>query len=218
MAKRKRKAQQKPVEQGVSPISGTAPPAQHQFKPGESGNPNGRAKSAGTSIREWINVFSHQELCENDLRKIGRDKSSPWSKRTAAERMLRTLEAGDISDFSGLLKGENNLEDLRGMGINTEVVKKLKQKTRVVPKGDGKVEEVIEREIELHDRAGNDFDRIMDRTEGKPKQGVEVTGRDGAPIQSEVKHKVAFDYDSFTQKFDHFAGRNGSATATPNGN
>jgi len=55
-------------------------------------------------------------------------------------------------------------------------VRRLKQKTRKVPIAgkDGVVEEIIEREIELYDRGGADFDRILDRTEGKPKQSVDM--------------------------------------------
>jgi hypothetical protein len=173
------KGKRKPVEQGKSPISGTRPPAEHQFKPGQSGNPQGR-KTAGASIREWINWLSEKKYTETKLRLVARDRDEVWTKRAAAERILRTLEAGDLADFAGLLRGENNLEDLRGMGINTEVVKKIKQKTRRVPGGkdaNGKdvVEEIIEREIELHDRAGPDFDRVVDQTAGKPQQNVDHT-------------------------------------------
>jgi hypothetical protein len=143
----------------------------HCFKPGESGNPKGRP-AAGLAVRDWINILAGQDVTEEKLRRITKDPKAPWSKRTAALRMLRSLETGDIADFAGFLRGENNLEDLRAMGISTEVIKKFKQKTRVVPKGDGEVEEVIDREIELHDRSGDDFDRILDRTIGRPVQEV----------------------------------------------
>lgn len=155
----------------ASPLNGVVPPPEHRFPPGQSGNPAGRP-TAGASVREWLNVLADKDLSEDEIRAIARDKKASWTKRTAAERMLRTLEAGDIADFAGLLSGENRLEDLRGMGINTEVVKKFKQKTRKVSVGNGETEEVIEREIELHDRAGDDFDRICDRTEGRPKQEI----------------------------------------------
>lgn len=145
------------------------------FKPGESGNPAGR-KTAGAYLREELNSIVHANLTEDEVRRIARDKKAPMNRRAAAERYLRLIEAGDIADFAGLLRGENQIEDLRGMGINTEVVKKFKQKTRKVAVGDGEVEEVIYREIELHDRAGTDFDRIAEQTGGKPVQPTEHSG------------------------------------------
>lgn len=175
MAKRKKKPRKQPADQaGASPLTGFVPPAEYRWQPGQSGNPEGRPR-AGATIKEWINVFAEQNLTAAAVRKIARGAEEPLPRRMAAERMLRTVETGDIADFAGLLRGENNLEDLRGMGINTEVVKKFKQKTRVIEGKDGKkVEEVVDREIELHDRAGDDFDRIMDRTDGKPKQTIDL--------------------------------------------
>jgi len=172
------KSASKPAQVAVSPISGTPPPVEYQFKPGQSGNPAGR-KTAGASLQEWLNRLAEQDLTEAALRRIARDEKLGWTKRAAAERILRLLEAGDLADFAGLLSGEHKLEDLRGLGINTEVVKKFKQKTRKQVTGVGEerqVEEIIEREIELHDRAGADFDRICDRTEGRPRQSVTHDG------------------------------------------
>lgn len=163
----------------ASPISGVVPPPEHRWKPGQSGNPKGRP-TAGLTIREHVNQLAVEDLTEDELRKVARDKKVGWTKRAAAERALRTMEAGDISDFAGLMRGENNLEDLRAMGINTEVVKKLKSKSRKVQVGDGEVEEIIEREIELHDRAGQDFDRVVNQTDGNPTQ----------PIEAEVKGEI----------------------------
>lgn len=165
--------EEKPVNLTPSTRNGIVPPVEHRFKPGQSGHPAGR-KSAGATVREQINRLAEQDLSEDELRQIARSKKLGWTLRFAAEHILRGLEHGDIADFAGLLRGENNIEDLRGMGINTEVVKKLKQKTRKVNVGDGKIEEVIEREIELHDRSGAGFDRIVNQTAGMPKQMVEA--------------------------------------------
>lgn len=160
---------------GLSPMSGTAPPKEYQWRPGQSGNPGG-GRSAGTTLREWINLFCNNSLKESDLRKIARDKAEPWPRRAAAERVLRTMEAGDLADMQAWLDGEADLKGLRRGGINTEVIKraKIKRKIVYVDKNSGETTEVEEREIELHDRAGLDFDRIADRTEGKPTQRLEV--------------------------------------------
>ncbi len=154
------------------------------YEPGESGNPDGR-KTAGAYIKECINAFYAQDLSLDDIRKIARDPKAGCRSRTAAERVLRAMEAGDLADFAGLLRGENNLEDLRAMGVNTEVIKKCKQKTRKIVGQDGAVEELVEREVELHDRAGEDFDRVCDRTEGKPKQSVTHDGDIGLRTQAD---------------------------------
>jgi hypothetical protein len=144
----------------------------HRFQPGQSGNPSGR-RTAGATVREWINVLAEQGLTEDDLRRIARDRRLAWAKRTAAERMLKTLEFGDLADFMSVLKGEQDLEQLRAAGVRTEVVKKLKVKNRVDSEG----EHYVEREIELHhDRAGADFDRIIGTTDGLPTKRVEQIG------------------------------------------
>jgi hypothetical protein len=132
------------------------PPA----KPGEVRNPKGRT-TAGASIREYMNAMAEAELTETELRTIARSKVQPWTRRAAAERILRTLETGDVADFLPVVEGKKTLKELRDEGINTEVVKKIKPSEHGV-------------EIELHDRAGADVDRIMDRTDGRPKQTVDV--------------------------------------------
>jgi hypothetical protein len=134
------------------------------------------------------------DLTEEDLRRIGRNRKETSARRSAAERVLRLMEAPDLADFAGLLRGENNLEDLRAMGVNTEAVKKFKQKTRRVPIGEGETEEVIEREIELYDRAGSDFDRVLDRTAGKPAQAIQITGENGGPVQ------IAYDLSKLSKE------------------
>src|SRR5690349_11333806 len=86
------------------------------FAPGQSGNPAGR-KTAGATMREHINALAEQDLTEEDLRRMARDKAQPWARRAAAERVLKTLEAGDIADFAPFLRGEKSLEQLRADGV-----------------------------------------------------------------------------------------------------
>src|SRR5437773_9047869 len=108
---------------------GDVPPAEHRFKLGQAANPNGRAASAGTSIREWINSFAAHDMTEAQLRKIARDPKAPFTKRAAAERLIRMVEAGDMADFESYLDGSKTLDELQKAGINTEVVKKAKART-----------------------------------------------------------------------------------------
>jgi hypothetical protein len=84
------------------------------------------------------------------------------------------MEAGDLADFDPFFDDGAKLKDLRAAGVNTEIVKKRKEKRREIPQEDGPPIIEVDREIELHDRAGDDFDRVMDRTVGKPSQAVEV--------------------------------------------
>lgn len=167
----------------ASPLNGVVPPVEHRFRPGQSGNPKGRP-SAGASIREHVNDLARRDLTENEIRVIARDPESAWPLRAAAERIIRAMEFGDLADFEGLLQGKETLEDLRARGVGTEVIKKVKSRSRTVsgPAGD---EEIIEREIELHDRAGADFDRIVNQTAGNPMQPIE------ADVKTEVHGEVS---------------------------
>jgi hypothetical protein len=144
-----------------------------------SHNPKGRP-SAGSSIIECINDLAtaalEHGLTEDDLRVIAEDKEQPWPKRAAARRIIRSFEDGDLADFDEWLSGEaSGLAELRKKGINTQAVKKAKVK--ILEGG------VVEREIELHDRSGADFDRILDRTEGKATQRVEHAGDVGLTVK-----------------------------------
>lgn len=145
------------------------PPVEHRFKPGNVANPKGRAASAGTSMREWINAFVAGELTEAQVRKIARDKTAPIAKRAAAERLLRTVESGDLAELEGWLNGRVTLSAIKDAGINTEVIKKARVRTH----RDGEGGETVVRDVELHDRAGAEFDRIINHTAGKPTEHIE---------------------------------------------
>jgi len=143
--------------------SGLKPPWKKGEAPPRAGRP-----TAGATIREWINQLAANESTEEQLREVARNKREPWTKRAAAERILRTLESGDLADMEKVLEGEQTLSQLRESGTNTEIIKKIKVRHRTTKAGDHEVE----REIELFDRAGSDFDRVVDTTAGRPVQPV----------------------------------------------
>lgn len=140
---------------------GVVPPPEHRWKPGQSGNPAGRPPNAGASLREWVNTFAAKGLSRKQIEAIARDDSVPWPKQAAAIRVLRTTEVIDLADFAPLVTGEKTIDQMRDEGVDTSVVKKIKPTQFGI-------------EIELHDRSGEDFDRVSDRTEGKPTQRVDV--------------------------------------------
>lgn len=191
MAKRKRQPRKRPkkpavqaTEPGVSPISGTAPPPEHRWKPGQSGNPDGRPPAAGATIKEWANLLVHQGVAEPELRRIARDPKEHPARRMAADQILGCFERGDMADYVPVLEGTKTLADVREDGMDTGLVKKMTVKTRRIPGVPGVPEEIIERSIELADRRGECFDRISDRTDGKPRQSVTV--ENNAPVAVQI--------------------------------
>jgi hypothetical protein len=140
---------------------GTIPPVEHRFKSGNPGGP-GR-KTCGASLREHLNYLANDEtMTEEKLRGIVNDKRSQWARRAAAQRVLRSIETGDLAD----MEGDESLEELRAKGVNTEVIKRLR--TRRVKDKDGREE--VTREIELHDRGGEEFDRLCGQTDISPSE------------------------------------------------
>ena len=87
----------------------------------------------------------------------------PPARRQAAIRMLQMLEHPDLADYEDLLHGQVTLKQLRDAGVATDAIKKFK------PTKDGI-------EIELHNRSGEEFDRILNRTLG-PAQPIELIER-----------------------------------------
>lgn len=155
--------QAKDPQPGVSPISGTAPPKAHRWKPGQSGNPKGRP-NAGASVREYFNEMG--ELTVEDIQRIHNDPKSPANKVTAAQTWLDALTTGDMADFEDVFRLDKSLEQLRAEGIDTSCIKQFVR--RVSPDG------IVTHTISLKDAADKAIDRILDRTNGRPPQAVQV--------------------------------------------
>jgi hypothetical protein len=140
----------------------------------------GRPPNAGRSIKEYVNDFAAMELTEQELRMISKDTSMPWPKRSAAMRVLHSLESADISDFEPWLDG-TPMKDIRANGIDTAMIKKVRVKISPTQNGD-----CVEREIELHDRGPGALRDILDYTDGKPKQSMDIDVQLPAAVVFEV--------------------------------
>ncbi len=147
------------------------------FAPGQSGNPKG-TRSAEAIINITINALMDADPGEDCLRRIAKDRTEGIQRRVAARRLLLMLEQADMTDFEPYLEGEANLRELRGNGVNTEVVKKVKTKRIITPQG----EQMVEREIELHDRDGKEFDRVLDRVSEKQHGPTVQIGTDNVNL------------------------------------
>lgn len=136
---------------------------------GVSGNPAGR-KNGGAYLSELLNSYLCGDVTEPQIRKIINDVKVPIPRRAAARRCLLLIENPDMADFATLIDGVETLEEVRSRGIDTSQIRKLKHKAFTTE--DGTTEKSCE--IELHDRSGENFDRICDRTNGRPRQELEV--------------------------------------------
>ncbi len=82
---------------------------------------------------------------------------------------MQILRAGDCPDLQELetyLSGEETLGQLRKRGVNTRVVKKVKERRQRSPDG----EETITREVELTNSGGAELERLLNQTAGSPKE------------------------------------------------
>lgn len=141
---------------------------------GEARNPEGR-KTMGAYISECLNqLAADPDITELELRKIAKDKTYEKNMRAAAHYYLLLMERPDIADFEVVLDGQKSLVELRNDGVDTAIVKKMKQKTRSIPNPAGGETTEVEREIELHDRSLDAFNVVLARTDGRPHETKEV--------------------------------------------
>ncbi len=86
MASKRVKQESKPGEEPKTGTGGAAPPAEHRFKKGQSGNPKGRPKSAllSDAYRRML-----AQTCPDD------EKKRTWAE-VIAERTLVAAAGGDV--------------------------------------------------------------------------------------------------------------------------
>ena len=120
----KKLGKQKPAKQAkVSPVSGIAPPEEHQFKPGQSGNPAGPPKRR---TQLWVYINQFMAMTDAELAKVERPaltqaqkfalklvKRATQGKECGSERLARYCvdrDEGKASEHLTIDK-DNELSD-----------------------------------------------------------------------------------------------------------
>lgn len=128
-----------------------------RYAPGHSGNPAGRPRRGGRSVREWINAL--QDHTAPQLRRIAGNDKLPANQRAAATQWLAAIKPlPDIADYEGLLTGKETLDDLKTRGVDTQAIRAFRSRT--TPSG-GHVAVIELRDPHCFARS---LDRILERT------------------------------------------------------
>ena len=96
------KSKSLPAQQGEGPKAAVSrpkrtdvgpgrPPVEHQFQPGESGNPAG-APRARTNL--WPRLCEFEGMSEAQVKTVQNDKTEPLARRTAAKHALQLFKKG----------------------------------------------------------------------------------------------------------------------------
>ncbi|MHC4681940.1 MAG: DUF5681 domain-containing protein [Planctomycetota bacterium] len=112
-AKRKASEPKKlPVKQRDYQVGDKKPPKEHQFKPGESGNPNGPPKHR---TQLWTYFCKYMSLTDTELAKL--DRSKLTQAQQTALKLVQNAKAGKYSGSERLARyvrdypGQTNVKD-----------------------------------------------------------------------------------------------------------
>ena len=141
-------------------------------------------RSAEKLIEKTFNSFAAKSragyLGIESLKRIA--KTDPdFTRRAAAVQCLQACEYPDIADYEAALVGDKSLNQLRELGLNTSAIKKFKIKIKNTTNANGDITTERTADMELHQRAGESLDRIMDRTGGRPRVSVDLAAQAGPP-------------------------------------
>lgn len=120
-AKTKAKSKKHLVEQGEYEVGDKKPPKEHQFKPGQSGNPNGPPIHR---CNLWVWITKYMELTDAEFAKLDRDKltqaqqtalrlveDAKNGKETGSERLARYIVDRDEGRAVQSVKGDFDVRE-----------------------------------------------------------------------------------------------------------
>lgn len=88
-----------PVEQREYKVGNKKPPKEHQFPPGQSGNPNGPPKRR-TNL--WLWLCSYMSLTDAELKKL--DTKELTQAQQSALKLVKNMKAGKYSGSERLAR------------------------------------------------------------------------------------------------------------------